>query len=387
MAVTAGAFSAGARARPRGIVAIAWGCAALLAVLFAFAAVLAGLSGALLGGVGPTIAGPQAASALARREIPPQYLLLYQQAGQRYGVDWAVLAGIGKVECDHGRDPDPSCTREGITNYAGAGGPMQFLASTWAQYGADGSGDGRADRWNAADAIYSAANYLRAAGAPQDTGAALFAYNHARWYVADVRRWASVYRGSPGASGQSAAEASAQAPGADAGLRGRSPTPVLFVPGRRAWLAPGDGHVALIPAGVPPVVQAMLIAGNELQGLRYGPGGHPDPRGAADEDCSSSVNYVLYRSGIRPIAEILQDNPLAQDYVRWGAPGPGRWVSVYSTAVSPAHVFIVIAGLRLDTSHAASDEGPNRGEDGPRWRLFGRVPGWARWSVRHPPGL
>ena len=160
-----------------------------------------------------------------------------------------------------------------------------------------------------------------------------------------------------------------------------------FIPGTRAKLAPGDGHVALIPAGVPAVVQAMLIAGNELQGLRYGPAGHPDPRGASEEDCSSSVNYVLYRSGVRPIGEILKDNPLAQDYAHWGAAGPGRWVSMYSTTAPSPHVFIVIAGLRLDTSHAASDEGPNSGEDGPRWRLLGRIPGWAQWSVRHPPGL
>ena len=61
----------------------------------------------------------------------------------------------------------------------------------------------------------------------------------------------------------------------------------------------------MIPAGVPATVQAMVVAGNELQELPYGPGGHPDPRGATDEDCSSTVNYVLYRSGVRPIAEIL----------------------------------------------------------------------------------
>ena len=75
----------------------------------------------------------------------------------------------------------------------------------------------------------------------------------------------------------------------------------------------------------------MVVAGNELQDLRYGPGGHPDPRGASEEDCSSTLNYVLYRSGVRPIAEILGRNPLAQDYVRYGSPGPGRWVTIYAT--------------------------------------------------------
>ena len=50
-------------------------------------------------------------------------------------------------------------------------------------------------------------------------------------------------------------------------------------------------------------------------------------------------------------------------------------------------VSFVIAGLRLDTSHGGTGVGPNRSEDGPRWRLFGRIPGWANWAVRHPPGL
>ncbi len=131
----------------------------------------------------------------------------------------------------------------------------------------------------------------------------------------------------------------------------------------------------------------MVVAGNELQELPYGPGGHPDPLGASEEDCSSTVNYVLYRSGVRPISEIVADNPLAQDYVDWGDPGPGRWVTIYATDEPTPHVFIVIAGLRLDTSHNGTDVGPNRDEDGPRWRILGYIPTWAHWSVRHPPGL
>ena len=106
----------------------------------------------------------------------------------------------------------------------------------------------------------------------------------------------------------------------------------MFVAGDRALLYPGDGHVAMIPTGVPAVVQAMVAAGNELQALPYGPDGHPDPLGARDEDCSSTVNFVLYRAGVRPLAELLRENPLAQSYSHWGAPGPGRWVTIYATA-------------------------------------------------------
>ena len=118
------------------------------------------------------------------------------------------------------------------------------------------------------------------------------------------------------------------------------------------------------------------------------------------EDCFSQATLELlaharrggsfidiYRAAIRPISEIIKENPLAQDYMRWGAPGPGRWVTVFATVMPTPHVFIVIAGLRLDTSHTGTDAGPNRSEDGPRWRLFGRIPSWANWAVRHPPGL
>ncbi len=367
--------------RPLPFRTLAVGAAALLTVTCMMVAGLAGLGSAPFdwGSSGFSSAPGYAPSLLARREIPPAYLQLYEAAGARYELDWTILAAIGKVECDHGRDRDPSCTTNGAVNSAGAGGPMQFLASTWARYGVNAGGSGQADRWSPADAIYSAANYLRAAGAPSDYDAAIYAYNHSRSYVATVERWASLYRGAPLETG--AAE------GFAGRLQEETSTPVLSVAGERAQLMPTDGHVALVPADVPPAVQAMVVAGNELQDLPYGPGGHPDPRDALEEDCSSSVNYVLYRAGVRSIAAIIHENPLAQDYVDWGLPGPGRWVTIYATSAPTPHVFIVIAGLRLDTSHDGTDVGPNRNEDGPRWRIYDGVPQWAHWSVRHPPGL
>jgi cell wall-associated NlpC family hydrolase len=156
----------------------------LLPILFIGAAV------GVLGGTGVSL-GQGAPVQVAG--IPPEYLALFQAAGARFEVPWAVLAGIGKVECDDGQDPDPSCTREGTVNSAGAGGPMQFLASTWASYAVDGNGDGRLDRWNRADAIFTAARYLRASGAPQQLERAIFAYNHSSAYVEAVLRWAASY--------------------------------------------------------------------------------------------------------------------------------------------------------------------------------------------------
>jgi hypothetical protein len=400
--LTARSVAAGSRGRGAGTGVIAFAASGLVAVVLVLVVALTALGGASVG-TGAALSSEAESvgvSPLAEREIPSLYLRLYQQAAARYGLDWAILAGIGKVECDHGRDPAPSCTQEGAVNSAGAGGPMQFIAATWAQYGVDAEGGGPPDRWNPADAIFSAANYLRASGAPADYRRAIYAYNHAEWYVEEVESWAERYSAPPSGSDRQGArptlaadplaaggEATESLEGADVRLQEESTTPVRFIPGEHAELDPGDGHVALVPAGAPATVQAMVVAGNELQDLPYGPGGHPDPLGASEEDCSSTVNYVLYRSGVRPLAEILDDNPLAQDYVSWGAPGPGRWVTIYASASPTPHVFMTIAGLRLDTSHDGTDIGPNRDENGPRWRILDHIPTWADWSVRHPPGL
>lgn len=151
-----------------------------------------GAAAGLLGGGADASLGQPTASVESVAGIPPEYLRLFEAAGSAYGVPWTVLAGIGKVECDDGQDPDPACTQEGATNSAGAGGPMQFLASTWAIYGVSVNG-GPPDRWNAADAIFTAARYLRASGAPQELQRAIFAYNHSQEYVEEVLRWAARY--------------------------------------------------------------------------------------------------------------------------------------------------------------------------------------------------
>jgi transglycosylase-like protein with SLT domain len=156
------------------------------------AALGADVSGAAVAGVSV------APSAQALADIPPLYLALYVEAAARFGLDWAVLAGIGRVECDHGRDPAPSCTVEGQLNSAGAGGPAQFLVSTWQRYGISATGEGTPDMWRPSDAIFSMANYLHASGAPGDYRQAIYAYNHAWWYVDEVLAWARVYSASYG---------------------------------------------------------------------------------------------------------------------------------------------------------------------------------------------
>jgi membrane-bound lytic murein transglycosylase B len=120
--------------------------------------------------------------------IPRAYLTLYRSAATTCpGLGWPVLAAIGQVESGHGTNVGPSS--------AGAMGPMQFLPSTFAAYAVDGNGDGVADIWNPADAIYSAARYLCANGAgvgPRALYNAIWHYNHADWYVQMVINVAGV---------------------------------------------------------------------------------------------------------------------------------------------------------------------------------------------------
>ena len=110
--------------------------------------------------------------------IPPFLLPIYQAAGIEYGVRWEVLAAINEIETDYGRNLNVSS--------AGALGWMQFMPSTWETYGVDGNQDGLKDPYNPVDAIFAAARYLRAAGADTDLRTAIFAYNHADWYVDSV---------------------------------------------------------------------------------------------------------------------------------------------------------------------------------------------------------
>jgi hypothetical protein len=121
--------------------------------------------------------------------IPPFLLPIYQAAGIEYSVPWQVLAAINEIETDYGRNLSISS--------AGAVGWMQFLPSTWKRWGVAATGDGIADPYNPVDAIFTAARYLHAAGASQNLGRAVFAYNHAGWYVQSVLLRARLIGGMP----------------------------------------------------------------------------------------------------------------------------------------------------------------------------------------------
>jgi len=134
-------------------------------------------------------------SSCAINGVPPVLIPIYHRASEQYALGPqgpAVLAGINAIETAFGTNLGPSS--------AGAVGWMQFMPETWAMYGVDANGDGVKDPNNPEDAIYAAARYLSAAGMPADVWGAIFAYNHADWYVEEVLQNAGCYADEVGGS-------------------------------------------------------------------------------------------------------------------------------------------------------------------------------------------
>lgn len=161
---------------------IRWAMFAATGTVLLFGAAAAMLGGWFIINAGADGGVPcEQPAALDGSAVPAQLVPIFGAAAARYqlGNDGAsILAGLTKVESDFGRDRS--------TSGAGAVGWTQFLPDTWRSFGVDGNGDGRRDPQDAADAIFSAANYLHHLGAPADWHRALYGYNHAEWYVEKV---------------------------------------------------------------------------------------------------------------------------------------------------------------------------------------------------------
>lgn len=176
--------------------AAAFGAGALILIVVLLGAAAAGVSSLFSFGSG----SGAAPSSDALADIPAAYLLLDMRAAASCpGLPWSVLAGIGKVETDFARIPD-------MVSPDGAVGPMQFLPATFAQYAnpVPPGGASPATPWDPADAVYAAARMLCAGGARNNTHLyqAIYSYNHADWYVAEVLSYAQKYAA---ASGEGAA--------------------------------------------------------------------------------------------------------------------------------------------------------------------------------------
>lgn len=148
-------------------------------------------------------------SAGAVEDIPAVALQAYQKAAAATGVDWSYIAAIGKIETNHGRSASTANgavsaadangdVRPIIRNTIGASGPMQFMPATWRSYQQDGNFDGMKSVDNLFDAALGTGRYLARSGAPNDMRKAIFAYNHAEWYVDDVIAQAKKYSAAGG---------------------------------------------------------------------------------------------------------------------------------------------------------------------------------------------
>jgi peptidoglycan hydrolase-like protein with peptidoglycan-binding domain len=149
------------------------------------------------------------------------------------------------------------------------------------------------------------------------------------------------------------------------------------VPSAKARISPVDG-TATAPTGAPATVQAMITAANSILNTSYCVGGGHGNWTSSCYDCSGSVSFVLHAAGLLSSSE---DSTGLESY---GAPGPGKWVTIYS---DPSHAFIVIGGIAFDT---ADYGGPNLpAGTGPRWRSnpLGNLADGGNYVVRHPPGL
>lgn len=178
--------------------------------------------------------------------------------------------------------------------------------------------------------------------------------------------------GEPSAAASS--DSTAATGGAQYGASGGTATSTVerpVVDGYRATLLP-DGRAAA-PSMAPAAVQEAIWAANEIVGMPYVyGGGHNRTFRSRGYDCSGTISYALHG------ARLLRSPLDSSSFAHWARRGPGAWITVWT---NPRHAFVVIAGLRLDTSAA----GDPSGAKGPRWRPVLRST--RGYVARHPVAL
>jgi peptidoglycan hydrolase-like protein with peptidoglycan-binding domain len=145
------------------------------------------------------------------------------------------------------------------------------------------------------------------------------------------------------------------------------PPPLVLGPGMEATVGP-DG-LAVAPALAPPEIQAVIEAGNKIAKTPYIYGGGHGKWEDEGYDCSGSVSYALHGGGL------LDASMPSGGFMKWGDPGPGQWITLYA---NEGHIYMVVAGLRFDTSGAKSS--------GTRWQPASQRDGKG-YTVVHPPGF
>jgi len=153
----------------------------------------------------------------------------------------------------------------------------------------------------------------------------------------------------------------------DSGVAPATPTePAPLGPGEKATV--GKDGLAIAPEAAPQEVKDIIAAGNAIAKKPYRYGGGHGKWNDTGYDCSGSVSYALHGAGL------LDQALTSGDFTRWGSKGAGRWVTIYGNS---GHVFMVVAGLRFDTS--------GRAQDGTRWHASMRS--GSGYAVTHPTGL
>ena len=149
-------------------------------------------------------------------------------------------------------------------------------------------------------------------------------------------------------------------------VKAKRPVSYHFESGRTALIKDG---LAYAPRNAPAAVKRAIAAGNRLQGKPYKWGGGHAKLQDSGYDCSGTVSYVLREAGL------MKGSIPSRSYFSYGKKGEGKWITLY---VRKGHVFMTVAGLRLDTG------GPG-GETGPRWKTATRQ--GKGHVMRHPAGL
>lgn len=149
-------------------------------------------------------------------------------------------------------------------------------------------------------------------------------------------------------------------------VKAKQPVSYRFESGRTALLKDG---IAYAPRNAPKEVKLAIQAGNRLQSMPYKWGGGHGKKNDSGYDCSGTVSYVLRSAGL------MKGSMPSKGYFNYGKKGEGKWITIYTRK---GHVFMTVAGLRLDTGGSGRREGP-------RWRPQERS---AKGTVmRHPGGL
>ncbi|MGH2895358.1 MAG: lytic murein transglycosylase [Solirubrobacteraceae bacterium] len=299
----------------------------------------------------PTLTGAvnNLSGLLSNGNRPPSFLIpIYMEAGHKYGVPWEVLAAINAIETDYGQNLN--------TSSAGAVGWMQFEPSTWAKYGVAVDGNSVPNPYDPRDAIFAAAKYLAAAGAQQDVAKAVYAYNHASWYVDEV---------------MSRAHAIATHAQYRRMIVKHGTFSVDFATGVRKT------PVVRYSSGVLTHFDRLIAAANMVSAADfpyvYG-GGNEQPSVFAPFDCSGSVSYVMQQAGYKVPTTVSGDIP------SWKFPaGPGKVTIFYNSW----HTFMRIGNRYFGTSGFARPGG------GAGWFDVDKLPSdyVAKFNVVHVPNL